>query len=584
MRKILLPLLVFTLFAGGLLGFANTDKAVAQEKEYQKTTIYFFWGENCPYCANQKQWLQTMEEEYPKLEVKSFEAWQHEDNVEPFQKMAEAYGVEAEGVPTTFIGGRDPIVGFGQEIKKDMKERIIRCLEEGCPDPGDKADLTPEELSKAGTLAGNTEHTTDKKASSSPKEICLHFFYKEGCSQCQNIENHLNKLEEKYNIDINKYEVSKKPEKKIYESFKERYGLTTGGYPIVFIGDKYFIGDESIRNNIEEEITYCEGNPCPCPAEKIQGFTPYLPHSQNVTPEKKETIDVPFFGTVNLSDLSIYTTTSIIAFVDGFNPCSLWLITFLLGIVIHSNSRKKILTVGGTFLLVTGVAYALFMAGLLNIFLYVNYLNWIQLVVAGVALIFAIVNIKDYFWYKKGVSFTIPDKFKPKLFKNMRHVMNPKNSLMATVAGTTILALGVVLVELPCTAGFPLIWTNMMAQQQIQGLTFLILLGIYMLIYMLDELIVVGGVFWTMRMTRFEEKHGRILKLIGGMIMLALGVVMATNPDLMNEVGSAILIFASALFASFLVMWLHRKILPRFGVHIGTEENLKEEDRNKNDE
>jgi predicted Na+-dependent transporter len=99
-----------------------------------------------------------------------------------------------------------------------------------------------------------------------------------------------------------------------------------------------------------------------------------------------------------------------------------------------------------------------------------------------------------------------------------------------------------------------------------------------MLIYLIDELLVVGGVFWTMRMTRFEEKHGRILKLIGGMIMLALATVMILNPDLMNEVSSAILIFIAAITASFLVMWLHRKILPRFGVHIGTEKDIAEAD------
>jgi cytochrome c biogenesis protein CcdA len=327
-------------------------------------------------------------------------------------------------------------------------------------------------------------------------------------------------------------------------------------------------------------ISYLTGTNTIKASEKNEYQRLEVKSAENVAREKQVPIDIPFFGEANISNLSIYATTVIIAFVDGFNPCSLWLITFLLGIVIHSNSRKKILTVGGTFLLVTGAVYALFMAGLLNVFLYVSYLKWIQLIVAGVALIFAVVNIKDYFWYKKGVSFTISDKYKPKIFKNMRGIMNPKNTLPATIIGTVVLALGVVLIELPCTAGFPLIWTSMVAQQQIAGLTFAMLLGIYMLIYLLDEFIVVGGAFWTMKITRFEEKHGRILKLIGGMIMLALGLVMIIDPDLTNKISGAILIFITAIITSFLVMWFHRKILPRFGVHIGTEKDLTEKSLN----
>lgn len=292
--------------------------------------------------------------------------------------------------------------------------------------------------------------------------------------------------------------------------------------------------------------------------------------SENVTAEQ-EVVSLPLIGSVNLSIMPTYVTTSIIAFIDGFNPCSLWLITFLLGIVIYSNSRKKILAVGGTFLLVTGVAYALFMVGLLNVFMYIGYLDWIQIIVATIALIFAAVNIKDYFWYKKGISFTIPDKYKPRIFKNMRNVMKKENTLSSMIIGTSILALGVVLVELPCTAGFPLIWTNMMAQQQIQGITFVMHLLLYMIIYLLIEIVIIVIAIIMMKATRFQEKHGRILKMVGGMIMLALAIVMLVNPDLMNQISTTVLIFGGAIAVSLLVIWIHKKILPVLGIHIGTE-------------
>jgi cytochrome c biogenesis protein CcdA/glutaredoxin/thiol-disulfide isomerase/thioredoxin len=556
--------------AAGLFLPQNNGKKVSAESERHHTLIYFFWGEGCPHCQLEKDFLVSMEEKYAEVEVKSFETWSNKENVRLFHQVAQNYGVKAGGVPVTFISDFDPIIGFGEELKPDIENKIINCLETGCIDPGQKAGLSSDQVARAQKLDGSQiNHKKDKP--------CLHLFYKDDCSQCKNIKEYIDSLERDYDIEINKYEISSEPEKEIYQTFKEKYGLTTGAYPIVFIGDKYFIGDDAIRHNLKEEVVYCQNNPCTCPVGNIKGFTPYLPQSRSVTPETQETIQVPFFGKTDLSTLSAYTSTAIIAFVDGFNPCSLWLITFLLGIVIHSNSRKKILAVGGTFLLVTGLVYALFMAGLLNIFLYVSYLGWIHVIVAGVALIFAVVNIKDYFWYKKGISFTVSDKYKPRIFKNIRGVMKPNKTLAATIIGTTILALGVVLVELPCTAGFPLIWTNMIAQQQIHGLAFLALLAVYMIIYLLDELVVVGIAFWTMKLTRFEEKHGRILKLIGGMIMLALALTMIFDPDLMNQVSSAILIFAAAITASFLVMLIHRRVLPRFNILVGTEKDLSGE-------
>jgi cytochrome c biogenesis protein CcdA len=271
--------------------------------------------------------------------------------------------------------------------------------------------------------------------------------------------------------------------------------------------------------------------------------------------------------------------------VDGFNPCSLWLISFLLGIVIYTRSRKKTLLVGLTFLVVTTAAYGLFMAGLLNVFSYIAYLNWIQIGVALIALIFALVNIKDYFWYKKGVSFTISDKYKPKIFKNVRNIMKGERSTWGMVVGTAGLALGVVLVELPCTAGFPVVWTNLLAQYQVTTPTFLLLLLLYLGIYMLDEMIVVGGAALTLKAGNFEEKHGRMLKLVGGVIMLSLAIVMLVDPEIMNRIETSLLIFGGSIAASFLIMLVHRRVLPRFGIKIGTEKDLApEEEQTETDE
>ncbi len=284
------------------------------------------------------------------------------------------------------------------------------------------------------------------------------------------------------------------------------------------------------------------------------------------------TISLPFIGEVDAAGMSLPALTGLIAFVDGFNPCSLWVLTFLLGIVLYSGSRRKVLLVGGLFLLVTASAYGLFIVGMFGTLRYLAYLSWITFAVAGMALIFALVNIKDYFWFQKGVSFTISDKHKPKLFERARNLMHPGRSLPALLIGTVVLALGITLVELPCTAGFPMVWTGIIATHGIPLSYFGALLALYISVYLLIELVIFGSVVVTMKRSTFEEKHGRILKLFGGMIMLALGLTLIFAPDTMHSLGGTLVVFGSALAASVAILWLHRRVLPRFGIVIGSED------------
>jgi hypothetical protein len=141
------------------------------------------------------------------------------------------------------------------------------------------------------------------------------------------------------------------------------------------------------------------------------------------------------------------------------------------------------------------------------------------------------INIKDYFWYKEGLSFTIDDEKKPGLYKRIRKVMDAGDSMWGLIAATVVLAAGVSLVEFACTAGFPVLWTNLLVSQGVTAGTFVLLLLVYMLIYQLDELGIFFVAVFTLRSSKMEEKHGRILKLIGGMLMLTLAVVMLVDPE-----------------------------------------------------
>ncbi len=406
--------------------------------------------------------------------------------------------------------------------------------------------------------------------------VHIYFFWGNGCPHCAEAEPFLDSLERKYSrLEVYDFEVwYNDANQRTMQEMSAKFGFEPSAVPMFFIGDKYWMGfSENIGAQLEEAVKSCLSAPCP---DAGVGIIPGIEAPVDVTEgsvgDTADTLTLPLVGTVDLGQQSLAVSTALIAFVDGFNPCSLWVLSILLALTLHTGSRKKVLIIGFVFLTVTSLVYVLFIAGLFTLFTVISFLEWIQAAIALLALFFAAVNIKDYFWYKEGISFTIDDEKKPGIYKSIRRVMAAGDSLWGLLTATVAMSAGVSLVEFSCTAGFPVLWTNLLAAQAVSPTTFALLLALYMAIYQLDELGIFLAAVFTLKASKLEEKHGRILKLIGGMLMLTLAVVMLVNPAAMNKLSNSLLIFAAAFGAALLVLFVHRVILPGLGIHIGTEE------------
>ncbi len=393
--------------------------------------------------------------------------------------------------------------------------------------------------------------------------VDLYVFWGDGCPHCADQKPFLRELEALYpNVTVHEFEVWRSTEHQpLFRYMAESHGLLGDAVPTVFVGGRAWVGDSSfIRQRIARIIEQCSRERCPDPRTEL---TEPVAGQPSALPSSATHIRLPWLGEFDLQLHPLVLSTALIAFIDGFNPCSLWVLTLLLALVIHSGSRRRIALVGATFLTVTALVYGLFITGLFGVLSHVSYLWWIQLGVAAFALLFAVVNIKDYFWYQRGLSFTISERHKPGIYRGMRRIMN--RSGLGLVTATAVMALGVALVELPCTAGFPVLWGNLLVAHEPTAMVFAGLLVLYLLIYLLDELIVFGVVAVTLKVSKFEERHGRLLKLIGGMIMLALALVLLLRPELMNSVSGSLGVFGFALLATALVLLVHRWILDRLG-------------------
>lgn len=402
--------------------------------------------------------------------------------------------------------------------------------------------------------------------------VNLYLFYGDGCPHCADEEAYLSEKQKEYGdqLVIHAREVWYHPENvEILQQFAAKFGFEPSGVPVTFIGDQYWIGfSETTKGEIQTAIEHGLRDGVLRTEDIVSGV---------ISPEKPAvdsgktgtTIRLPLIGEIDLSNRSLIISTILIGLVDGVNPCSLWVLTMLLAMILHTHSRQKTLIIGLVFLTVSALIYALFISGVFTLLSYVSYFKWIQIAVAILTLILGMINLKDYFFYKKGVSLTISDEKKPGLYQKMRDVMNKSDNLWAMAGATILLSAGVSLVEFSCTAAFPVIWSNLLVLHNTSGAMFIALLILYMLLYQLDELIIFGVVVTKMKSSRMEEKHGQTLKLFSGCLMVVLSLVMIINPALMNNLGITLIVFGAAVFLTIVIYLLADKVLPKRGIYIG---------------
>jgi cytochrome c biogenesis protein CcdA len=256
--------------------------------------------------------------------------------------------------------------------------------------------------------------------------------------------------------------------------------------------------------------------------------------------------------------MPLLASTFLIALVDGFNPCSLWALSILLALVLRSGSRRRVMAVGLMFLGVTTALYGFYIVGMFGALTYAAGAAWVRLSMAAIALVFGLINLKDFFWFKRGPSLTISERAKPRLYARMRHVADAKRPLAGVLAGTAGLAVGVSLLETPCTAGYPLLWANLLSDQGVGWAGAAGLFAVYMAVFLADELAIFGTAVVAMRAAKLEERAGRLLKLIGGALMVTLAITLVAYPAALETLAGAMAVFGFAALAVVVVLGAER--------------------------
>jgi glutaredoxin len=264
-----------------------------------------------------------------------------------------------------------------------------------------------------------------------------------------------------------------------------------------------------------------------CEAEDSLSCGPGAPGAAAAAPE--EAFSVTLFGrTVTLDDVGLPAFTVAMGLLDGFNPCSMWVLLLMISLLAPLNDRRRMLAIAGTFVLVEGISYFAMMAAWLNLFLFIGLSRVSQVVIALIAIVAGLINVKDFFAFGRGISLSIPDSAKPMIYNRMRGILHAPNYTVAIV-GTIVLGLLVQVVEFMCTSGFPALFTRILTLKQLDTAAYYGYLLLYNAAYMVDDIIVLGIGVTLLSRHRLQEKEGRVLKLMAGVVMIGLGVYLLAD-------------------------------------------------------
>lgn len=355
-------------------------------------------------------------------------------------------------------------------------------------------------------------------------KITIYFFHGDGCPHCAEESIFLNQLQDQYEDKINivKYEVWHNSDNDIlYSKVKSYLNTSARGVPFTVIGTKYFSGytsyvGEDITDAIDDYINYV-------PVEEKEDDISASEEKQ----EKEQTI--PILGKVNIKKVSIPIVAVILGFLDGFNPCAMWILLFLINMLFTMKNRKRMWILGITFLFTSAFVYFLAMLGL-NVVLSFTAVNWIRGLIGLVALIGGFINIRSYLKTKNDGCHIVDDKKRKKYFTKIKEFTSNQSFILA-LFGVITLAVSVNLVELACSAGFPTLFVEILNINNLTQTQDVLYILLYIVFFLLDDLIVFIIAMTTLKLTGISTKYNRMSHLIGGILMIVMGILLVLKPE-----------------------------------------------------
>lgn len=323
----------------------------------------------------------------------------------------------------------------------------------------------------------------------------------------------------------------------------KRFGNEPPAVPLIVIGEEAFVGysdDATSGIEIERRIRSCLETVCEDVSSPILAqagvTTPEAPSGPDKSsprinrPRLPEHMTLPVVGTFETGKLSLPMLTIVLGAVDGFNPCAMWVLVLLIGLLVGMQDRLKMWSYGAVFLLTSAAVYFLFMAAWLNLFLFLGSLPWIRSAIGVFAVGAGAYYLREFVRNPDAACPLTSADEKERIRDRLRSIATERSFVLA-ILGIITLAVAVNMVELLCSAGIPAVYTQVLALSDLSATAHYAYLLLYITVFMLDDAAIFVAAMLTLQATGLAATYSRWSHLIGGGVLLGVGAVLILRPE-----------------------------------------------------
>lgn len=371
----------------------------------------------------------------------------------------------------------------------------------------------------------------------------LYVFHRYDCSHCMKEIAYLDSIKDTYpDVEFIYYEVLKNPlNLKHLERVKKTLKEENNYVPYTVIGEYSLVGfNENTKLSIQNYIEYCMQSNCPDIVGKVVQKGSVIPleeieaKGKSSTIEKQEEFMLPFFGKVKARELSLPILSIVIGFLDGFNPCAMWVLLFLISMLLGMKNRGKMWILGISFLLSSAIIYALFLIAWLKVNLTLQNIIFLRTLIAFVALGTSCFHLSHYIKMQHTrVGCTVTNKKRRNKIMNSIQKFTQEKNFILSLIGVISLAVSVNFIELACSAGLPLVYTQILSLNDLSFFAYFWNILLYILFYLSDDFLVFCVAMFTLKITGITNKYNKYSHLIGALLLLSIGILLLFKPELL---------------------------------------------------
>ena len=374
--------------------------------------------------------------------------------------------------------------------------------------------------------------------SGSENEVNMYLFYGNGCPHCAALEKFLDPyLKENDDVNLYKYEVWFNEEnQKKYAEVHKILKDDTSGIPYLIIGKNAITGfAENTPEKIKNTVNYYRKVKI---KDDIGIYLGVVSETDEKVeePEKYEDdiVDIPILGNMNGKEVPLLLSTIIIGLVDGFNPCAMWILIFLISMLLGMSNKKRKWILGIIFLFASATTYFLFLISWLNLAVFLNNIIYVRLAIAFIAIVFGTYSVLKFL---KNLSNknddgceVVDSKNRKRIINSIKKIVKEKSFILALL-GIVLLAVSVNIIELLCSLGLPVMFSEILTLNNVSNTGKIIYSLIYVLFFLIDDIIVFIIAMKTLEIKVVSNKFGKYSHLIGGLIMLLIGLLIMLKPE-----------------------------------------------------